>query len=647
MMARKLANWFWLRDATPELVLAQFTELHRQVPLLYALLAVNSLALAFTHHGFAPFWMTIVVPGALVLASVLRLIVWIARRNRQCSADSALHELRKTHVLAAVISAGYVAWALRLSVYGGPYEHAHVAMFIAITVIGCILCLTNLPQAALSVTVIVTVPYLAYYLTSGNLVFQAIGLNMLLVTGVMIQVMLNNFAGFRQLVMSKGVTERLSRDNLRMAHTDPLTGLPNRRSFFEGLDARFEEAAKNASPLTVGVLDLDNFKPVNDTYGHVMGDRLLEAVARRLCEIAGPNLLMARLGGDEFAFLLDCDADEALILAGKACRLLAEPFYVDNLTLGIGASCGIAAWTDDIVDPHEMFDRADYVLYSSKASNRGGVTVYSAAHETEILSNRAIEATMRTADFDAEIHLWVQPIVNGTTNEVFAVEALARWKSPVLGDVSPASFIAVAERAGLMHDLTLILLKKALVLVARLPERMKLSFNLSAHDITSSSTMLAVVAAVRRSGIDPRRLIFELTETAVIMDFKAAEASVQILRSLGCLVALDDFGTGYSSLSHLHRLSIDRVKIDRSFMRNCDTDSGRTMLRSILALCSSMKLECIAEGVEDAGQLSVLCALGYENFQGYFFARPMTIDGLEGWMAAREWDAEHPRASVV
>ncbi|MBP0613974.1 EAL domain-containing protein [Jiella sp. KSK16Y-1] len=638
MKLSELTDWFALRNVEPELVLAQYAELHRQVPLLYALLAVNSLAVTYTHFGFAPSWMTVLVPAVLVLASLARLVVWLARRHRQSNAQDALRELRKTYLLAVILASAYVAWALKLNAYGGHYEQAHVAIFIAITVIGCILCLTKLPQAALSVTLIVTIPYLAYYLSTGNTVFKAVGLNMFLVTAVMIQVMLNHFHGFRQLVTSKGVTERLSRENLRMAHTDALTGLPNRRYFFEALNDRFAQAAENGKPLAVGVIDLDRFKPVNDTFGHLVGDRLLEAVAERLRETSVPTLLISRLGGDEFAFILDCDEVSATDYAGKICAELAEPFKVENLTLSISGSCGVAMLESGCVEAHQLFDRADYVLYTSKESNQGNVTVYSPAHESKILSAQALESAMRSADLEAEMHIVLQPLVNYRRGEVVAVEALARWKSPSLGDVPPTSFIAAAERSGMMHDLTLMLLTKTLDLVERLPPGMKLSFNLSAHDITSPSTIFAMVASILRSGVDASRLVFEVTETAVIRDFNTAIGSLDMLRALGAHIALDDFGTGYSSLSYLLRLPIDRVKIDRSFIPGCDTEAGCNLLSSILALCSSLKLTCIAEGVEDADQVSILRNLGYESFQGYYFAKPMPIEELAPW--AQAWTAE-------
>ncbi|MCQ0988973.1 putative bifunctional diguanylate cyclase/phosphodiesterase [Jiella marina] len=633
MRLTELVAWFGLRNVSRGLVLAQFAELQRQVPLLYALLAVNAVAVAYTHHGLAPFWSTVLVPGALVLASVIRLFVWVARRGRTIEAKDARKQLGMTVTLAAVLAAGYVAWALNLNQFGGPYEHAHVAIFIAITVIGCILCLANLPQAAVIVTVIVTVPYLAVYLSMGETVFVAVGLNILLVTGVMLQVVFNNFAGFKQLILSKGETERLSRENLRMAHTDPLTNLPNRRQFFNELERRIEQAADAGAVLSVGLIDLDRFKPINDTYGHVVGDRLLEAIGERLSSAAGADMTVARLGGDEFAFLAGVDALEAKAIAMRICAMIEEPFEMGSLSVTIGASCGIAAYPDAGQGAHELYDRADYVLYTSKASNRGGVTIYSADHETRIQSDRAVEATMRTIDLDAEMSVVFQPILDGASDRIVSVEALGRWASPVLGDVRPDVFVTVAERAGLIHDLTLVLFRKALSVATTLPQDIKLSFNLSAHDVTNSGTILALVTLVRKADIDPSRLIFELTETAVIRDFKAAEAAIQLLRSLGAEVALDDFGTGYSSLSHLHRLPIDRVKIDRSFMSDYASPSGRNLLQSIRVLCSAMELKCTAEGVECAEQVAVLKELGYRYFQGYYFARPMPADALKALVA--------------
>lgn len=199
----------------------------------------------------------------------------------------------------------------------------------------------------------------------------------------------------------------------------------------------------------------------------------------------------------------------------------------------------------------------------------------------------------------------------------------------------PDIFIPLAERAGIIHRLTLTLLRKALAHLTRLPAGITLSFNLSAHDLTSSETVVGIIALILEAGAEPSRITMELTETAVMRDFDAAEQSIRLLRGLGIKIALDDFGTGQSSLSYLHRLPIDKVKIDRSFVIGTASESGCEILAAVVALCRSMKMQCIAEGVEDTRQLDILRGIGCDTFQGYLFARPMAIDSLTEWMALR------------
>ncbi|WAP68856.1 putative bifunctional diguanylate cyclase/phosphodiesterase [Jiella pelagia] len=636
MSVVRLGQWLSLSQVSPDIVLAQFKELQRQVPLLYALLAVNSVAVAYSHFDVAPGWMTLAIPALLISASLARLLVWLKRRGRQVDATAALRQLRLTIALAVLLALAYVCWALGLTAYGGPYEQAHVAVFVAVTVIGCIFCLMHLPQAALIVTAAVFLPFLTFYLLQGHPVFVSISLNVGLVALVMLQVLFNSFRGFREVIVSRGEMERLSCENLRLAHTDALVGLPNRRHFFSELEQRVEKAAADGRPLVVGTLDLDRFKAVNDTYGHLLGDKLLEQVGERLRTAGGEGVLVARLGGDEFGFLIDADEGTARSIAERLCHAIALPFDLDGISAEIGASCGAAVFPDGGTTAHELFDHADYALYHSKSQRRGTATFYSAEHETQIKSERAIESALRTANLDGEMDLHLQPVVDGQTGRVVAVEALARWQSPALGNIRPDIFITVAERTGLIQNVTLVLLGKALSLLERLPPELKLSFNLSTHDVTNSATMIALTALVRRRNIDPSRLIIELTETAIMRDFEMAQRSIQLLRSLGVEIALDDFGTGYSSLNYLNRLSVDKVKVDRSFVHGCDTEQGLNILRSILALCSSMGLNCIVEGVEEAEQLTILRDLGYRDFQGFLFGRPMPIDELANWLDARD-----------
>ncbi|ALN71799.1 hypothetical protein M673_03680 [Aureimonas sp. AU20] len=621
----------------------QLDELSRQVPLLYVLLSVNSLAVAYSLSDSAPFWLTTLMPVLLVVVSACRVFLWM-RRPTPPDAASARRALNRITVIAAILALAFVTWALALYSYGVREERAHIAVFMAVTMIGCIFCLMHLPQAALAVTAVVTIPYIAYSLYEKNTVFAGIAFNTLLVMLVMIRVLMNNFRGFRELVHSKEEMERLGRENLILANTDNLTGLSNRRLFFAELARMLEGAENTQGFVAVGLLDLDRFKPINDTHGHGVGDRLLEAVAQRLSQVQWevPDLVVSRLGGDEFAFVGPLDKRSAEAVGVRLCEALAQPFELDDLVLTLGASCGVALSTDASGSAQELFNRADYALYQSKKNSRGQVCLYTLDHEREIRSEEALERALSTADLEAEMQLHFQPVVHFDTGAVQFVEALARWNSPILGPVRPDLFIAAAERMGLIHDLTLVLFRKAVAALGQLPECVNLSFNLSAQDVTNPPTVLNLVSIVRQSGVDPRRIMLELTETAVMRDFRQADQSVTLLRSLGMGIALDDFGTGYSSLSYLHRLPIDKIKIDRSFVHALQDQSGHDLLRSILMLCQSMTLECVVEGVETVEQLATLRELGARAFQGYLFAKPMPMDALLAWIDADEPEVARP-----
>lgn len=639
--AKRFLNWLTLASVPPDLLVAQYGELQRQIPLLYVLLVVNGVAGAFTHFDVAPFWLTVWIPAVLVAVGVTRMIVWAKRPQHIADADEARRRLRRTTALASALSVAYVSWALMLSGYGGEREQAYVTVFLITTGFGCIFCLMHLPQAALGSTALVTVAHVAIYLVSGDLVRWAIGLDILLVTLVMVRVLVNSFRSFDKLITAQGETTRLNREVTLLAHTDMLTGLPNRRLFFAELDREIGRCREGGAELALGVIDLDRFKVANDTFGHLLGDQLLAAVGERLRAEFGPDRMIARLGGDEFAFLLGGDGRAASALADQACHALSRPFGLGDVTVSIGASCGIATTRDGLDSAMSLYDRADYALYNAKSHRRGSSTVYSAEHERQIRSERAVETALQLADLDREVEVHLQPIVRISDGAVVAVEALARWTSPHLGPVRPDVFIPLAERAGIIHRLTLTLLRKALACLDELPEGVKLSFNLSAHDLASRDTVGGMVALIRASCADPSRLMFELTETAVVRDFAAAEESIGLLRALGAQIALDDFGTGQSSLSYLHRLPIDKVKIDRSFVAGAQEPSGRQLLSAVVALCASMRMQCIAEGVEDAEQLAFLREIGCDAFQGYLFAKPMPAAQLCA-LSAAGWPQRGP-----
>jgi diguanylate cyclase (GGDEF)-like protein len=623
-----------------DVILAQYAELKRQVPLLYSLLTLNAGAAAYTHWHFAPHWLTLGFLSLLVPACGLRAVGWmLAKDAGAVCVARARTQLKQTTFLAGALSAAFITWSLLLDQYGGPAERGHLALFIAVTVIGCIFCLVTLPQAAMLVTAIVTIPYLIYYFTLGDPVFAAMATNIALVTLVMVRVLLNSYERFTTLIQSRATlatqqkeAERLGAENARLAHTDPLTGLPNRRHFLSELDRQLARAKTDGTRLAVGVIDLDRFKPINDTYGHVVGDRLLMEIGHRLASLVSPDMLIARLGGDEFGVLLTRGADEAEELGQSICDFLSTPLFIDGNRLVIGCSAGFAIFPDAGATVHELFDRSDYALYYVKSGRRGGCALFSLEHETLIRSERAIEAALQAADLSAELHVRFQPIVSIETGNVLGVEALGRWTSRTLGAVSPDRFIPTAERLGLISSVTIQLFEKALDAFAHMPSAMGMSFNLSAHDIASSRTIDQLIAMVAGAAIDPKRITFEITETALMRDFDAAVAGIRSLRSLGIRIALDDFGTGYSSLGYLRRLPLDKVKVDRSFIADMHDASGRNIITAILGLCQTLGLDCIVEGVETEAQLDALAGFGYRLAQGYLFAEPMVIETLLGWL---------------
>jgi diguanylate cyclase (GGDEF)-like protein len=627
---RPMLNAPRIRSTKDLTCVRQLVELQKQIPTLYIMLSINACALAITHYPWAPTFLTLGLPGALVALCIVRAVWWWRMRPEKLSEEQAARQLRRTTALTALFSAAFVSWAMILNGYGGPYEQGHVAIFVAITVIACIFCLTHLPVAAFLVTGIVMSVFLFFCITSLNHVFLAIAVNTAFVTVVMVRVLNSNFQAFVQLVASQAEASQLSEDNARLAHTDSLTGLPNRRYFFQKLNELIEASDRTDTRIALAIFDLDRFKPINDTYGHNVGDRVLAETGRRLAAFASADVIVTRLGGDEFGLLIRSPGSPAEVIefCDGICAALQKPIRVGDIQVITGCSGGLAKYPRAGREADSLFDRADYALYHAKEHRRGNTTFFSHEHEDAIRAERAVEAALRAADLAVEMEMHYQPILDTQSGTVALVEGLARWNSPTLGRVSPDRFIAAAERCGMIHTVTLLLLHKALADCARLPPAVGLSFNLSAHDLASPETVIAILAAVRRSGLDPRRLTLELTETALMRDFEQAKDAITTLRALGIKVALDDFGTGFSSLSYVHRLPLDKIKIDRSFMADIDTDLGCSLVTTILDLCKNLGLDGVAEGIETADQLEAARRHGCRYVQGYLVGKPMPFVDL-------------------
>lgn len=614
----------------------QVAELRKQIPTLYGLLCVNSSTLAATHLRLAPAFLTLIFPCFAIILCLVRATAWRRMRPERLTEAQAIRQLNVTTGLTGLLSVMFVVWAVSLRDYGGPYEQCHVAIFISVTIIACTFCLTHLPGAAYVSTGTVLGIFLICCLLSGNDVFLAVAVDTAFVTAVMVRILTNNYRDFVELVASKAEASRLSDENARLAHTDSLTGLPNRRYFLQHLEDLARACAAEERRFALAIFDLDQFKPINDTYGHTVGDRVLAETGRRLSTFVGPGVILARLGGDEFGALIHDPGppDEVIGFCDRICAALQEPLWLDEFRVMAGCSCGLAKFPSAGQEANSLFDRADYALYHSKQHRRGTTTLFSQVHEDAIRAERAVETALRTADLPAEMRMHYQPILDTVTGEITLVEALARWTSPVLGQVPPDRFVAAAERCGMIHTITLLLLRKALSDCARLPPQVGLSFNLSAHDLAGPETVEAIIATVRQSRIDPRRLTLELTETALMRDFEQAKTAIVSLRALGIKIALDDFGTGYSSLGYVHRLPLDKIKIDRSFVAASETEVGASLIATILSLCRNLGLDGIAEGIETQQQREAARRHGCRYIQGYLVGRPMPIGDLLVRLAA-------------
>jgi diguanylate cyclase (GGDEF)-like protein len=645
----------------PDLMRAQFDAFSKQVPLLYFILMSNTIAVAYTYVNVAPDWLTLIVPSVLTVLAGLRTYWWLRQRHLVRSDADILRNLRATNWLTLPIGAGFTAWSFALYPYGDPFAKSQVAFYMAVTVIGCIFSLMHLRSAALIVTLIVDVPYVLFFFATGEPTLKAIAVNNLLVSGAMVTVLFIYYRDFADLVASRksllaqqAATQALSDENFRLANLDSLTELPNRRRFFAELSSAFADAERRHVRVAVGIIDLDGFKPINDNYGHSVGDRVLIEAGKRIrevCEGFGPQRVeFARLGGDEFGLVVCGDPEDTdlMRLGERIGSQVKLPYQLDTAHTGLSCSIGFALFPDSATTSEALYECADYALYHAKRHQRGRTVIFSSELEAEIRSRGVIENLLRTSDFGAEMELVFQPIVDAMSEHTAGFETLARWNSPRLGWVSPADFIPAAERIGLIRPLTQVLLARALATARTWPDHIRLSFNLSAHDVCAAEGILPLISIIEKSGLSPRRIDFEITETAVTFDFVRAQQSIATLKAMGCGISLDDFGTGYSSLSHVHRLPLDKIKVDRSFVAEINENPvSHKIIKSLAGLCDDMEIACVVEGVETSAQLDSLRRLGCEFIQGYHFAKPMPADAIADYLANERRRLDGTGAKVV
>ncbi|HEY2134956.1 MAG TPA: EAL domain-containing protein [Xanthobacteraceae bacterium] len=415
-----------------------------------------------------------------------------------------------------------------------------------------------------------------------------------------------------------------------MARHDALTGLPNRLQFRE----RMEEALARVSQgenLAVLSIDLDCFKEVNDTLGHPAGDALLRGVADRLRRCVGEGGMVARLGGDEFAMIGigTHGRDDVFGLAAQILKSLSEPMRVEGHEITVGSSIGIAMAPRHGNDSDELLKHADTALYRAKADGRRTFRMFEPEMNLQALARRGLEADLRGALERGEFELHYQPFVNVVSNQVTGFEALIRWNHRDKGLISPADFIPLAEETGLINPIGDWVLRQACMDAVDWPADLQVAVNLSPVQLKNGALAHSVVLALATAGLDPRRLELEITETALLKDDEILLASLHQLRALGAHIAMDDFGTGYSSLKHLRSFPFDKIKIDRSFVKELGirTDCA-AIVRAVAELGRSLQMTTTAEGVETEAQLAHLKQEGCTEVQGFLFSKPRPVREL-------------------
>ena len=431
------------------------------------------------------------------------------------------------------------------------------------------------------------------------------------------------------LVAAADITERRRAEAriAHMAHHDGLTNLPNRALFQERLKKALEQAEAGNKRVAVLYVDLDLFKNVNDSFGHPIGDRLLTMVAERLRSEVRGNNLVARLGGDEFAVIMASDAspNEVSDFAVRLIKILSAAYGIDEMEVVIGASIGIAVSPSDGDTSEELMRNADMALYQAKEDGGGVHRFFEKDMDLQAQKRRDMEIDLRRAFANGEFELHYQPLVDIASDRISGFESLLRWRHPEKGMISPAEFIPVAEDIGLIVQLGEWVLREACNEAAKWPSNIKIAVNLSPVQFRSRNLVQMVISALAQSGLSPTRLELEITESIFLAETEANLAILHQLRELGVSISMDDFGTGYSSLSYLRSFPFDKIKIDRSFVKDLAQrpDCG-AIVRAISSLGRSLNITTTAEGVETVDQLDWLRAEGCDQVQGFLFspARP-------------------------
>ncbi|MGE3691966.1 MAG: putative bifunctional diguanylate cyclase/phosphodiesterase [Novosphingobium sp.] len=613
-----------LDRASDMLVREQYQLVAKQIPVLYAIIIINCFFMAAVAATLVSWNLAFAFPAIAIPVMIYRIYYWRRQGNNNLSNNdfSGMRRvLRGNAVMANVLAMLLAAWSVSILFHMPSRDAAFVPVFTILSMITCAYCLSAYPAAAYSVILSGSTYITAAMAMTGDFLLIAMAANIGLVSVMVVYMVAHQHGQLRRLVQSGSKLMRQRGHAKNLAHKDQLTGLSNRRALIHYMRSQ----RNRHGPAAMIMIDMNGFKPVNDTFGHLAGDRLLVTIGERLTEVVGETGHVARLGGDEFCIFVPGmnEADRAQELAETILAAIKQPQFVEGHLLHLGAAIGIATSDRTSDNPHELLQRSDIALYEAKALGGNAISLFEDRMEARVRRRTLIEQSLADRQQVEGIELLYQPIFEMRTNRMVGYEALARWKHPDLGRVPPSEFIEAAERSGKARRLTLHLFRQAVAEACTWPDDLVLSFNLSGSGLCTAGFEESLPSILNEYGFAPERLKIEITETALLADAASAWRVLGSLRERGIRIVLDDFGAGHASIGYLRDLQLDGVKLDGSLIKQIAHDArSRKLLMGVLQLCRSIGVSVTAEMVETELQLTTLQAFPIDFVQGFFLGRP-------------------------
>ena len=613
----------------------RYTSLRRQVPIVYLLGFVNLAGMEMAAVGSLTLGFNL--PTFIVFCGLVRLSQWYGA-SRKPTHDEMVRRMAQTVLFAAIVCIAVCARCVHLLMTGDTASHMAVMLFGGLTAIGVSYGLTALPAAGRIPLLLIILPVSTIAALSGDAQFAWAGFGLVVVSALTMRLLSMHNMHLTDLIRSRSTIEHQQilaecahQEAVVAATTDFLTGLPNRRAFVAAIESAI--ANKEGNAFALGLLDLDRFKAINDTFGHEAGDQLLQRVAERLLAEAGGSGIVARLGGDEFGILLPGvhSARDAWAAGAQILNVVNRPVTINNREFEVSACCGLALSQDtDQASPSRIMADADLALYQAKDSASAHLAIFERRMEAPRRRRLQIERALRVPGIENALHLVFQPIVDLSSGRIIAHEALARWTDPELGPVAPSEFMPIAEQLNLIDGINSHLMALAFEQARAWPTDIKLSFNLSALQLCSSGFAEKVLKELGRAGIETARLQVEVTETALLADFERARHNLTSLNKAGVTIVLDDFGAGYASIGYLRELRFDQIKLDGALVTAAqDSTDGKRLLGAVIGLCEMLGVSSVAEHIESEELLNLVMRLGCRAGQGFWLHRPVAAHALQ------------------